>query len=169
MSLLDRDEWGRMVSTENQPWKYGGQIMISVTLLWYIYPRGTRQYQQILHPSLLINCPAMLASYPSRIHLHSHLSSRHTVQNPTHWNKHYWKGNWGRFSHICRSIPKVFTMQSVLLPRDYVHSQCSQEGGDTAAEICIITQSRMTQRHPGLCCEHLRKMCGNNPALLKLT
>lgn len=157
-----------MVSTESQSWKYVGQIIISVTLFWYTHPRGSRQYQQILHPSLLINCPGMLACYPSRSHLHSLLSNRYTAQNPTHWNKHYWKDNWGRFSGIPKSIPEVFTMQSILLPSERVHFQCSQEEEDTAAEICTITHSRITQWHPGLCCEHMRKMCGNNPALLKL-
>lgn len=161
-----------MVSTEFQPWKSRGQIIISVTLFWYTHPRGSRQYQQISHPSLLINCSSMLACYLSGSHLHSLLSSRHPAQNHTHWNKQCQKGNWGRFSSIPKSILEVFMMQSVLLPSEHVHSQCPQEGEDTAGEICIVTHSKMAQWHPwhpGLCCEHMRKMCGNNPAPLKLT
>lgn len=65
--------------------------------------------------SLLINCLGMRASYPSRSRLHSLLSSRHTAQNHTDWNKHCQKGNWGRFSSIPKNIPKVFMLQSVLL------------------------------------------------------
>lgn len=71
----------------------------------------------------------------------------------------------GEILKFPKSIPKVFTMQSVLLPSEHVHSQRSQEEGTLQN---LYHHSRMTHWHPGLCCEHMRKMCGNNPALLKL-